>query len=638
MTLSIKQTLYAALGLVMLAAPVFAVDTDFAQDVSIFSDPSPRDLLTGSSLNQFGAGETDSQVDNYVNQDEQINLTEKSGVVKVLRTNQKIGINTYITALIEVKNVNPRELRGLARTICRKEGGDADVLHDKVNLKEYVVVVCPEFQLPYLVQTIQALDHEWIAEVNDGSWEIYYEGQHRDVRNMMDILQLYRSPDGVWDFDDANNAVLFNDQPCIEPLFRWGTETVDIDPNQLTLDVAIYEVDARNDLVLGMDWQTIKNGPNRDLFEFIFYTYNGDDPLGFFPGDPDLFADHGSLRSYNVVGTTAYLDFMQSKARARLLTKAMISAKSGSVAELAAVDQVLAFQADSSPESTQLQRDVPTRLTNVYEYYFNLGAVSPSLDVLLAQTPPTIISTITALLGGAVGVDADAFADIVDALNDKAADGDIDRGELDSIYVPVEVTLEVFRDRTLEYLKSGRTGVLLSILPHVGLESAETTIAFDVSDVVDYTPSGTPIIEHQYFSSVVELRNGHPLVLGGLKRTVDVKTTNGIPWLRDIPWLGYLFGREISVKREKNLVVILTPYFRLCPTQMVEPPEELQRAISLAKGEDVLEVPATPFGFDQWLLDPERRLEKKAAAQAATPDAPEGEDVPTTQVVPGIEE
>lgn len=595
-------------GLVLAGATAsFAYDNDYSQDVSHFSNPSPLDTLTGSSLNQFGAGETDSQIDNYLNQDEQINLTEDSGIVRVLRTNQKVGVNKFVTALIEVKNVNPRELRGMARTICRKEGGDADVLQDKKGGKNYLVVVCPEFQLKPLAQTIKKLDHAWVAEVNDGSWIYYYKPRHRSARDMMTTLQLYRSPDGTWTFDDANNALVFLDQPCIEGLFKWGTQTVDIPPNQLQMDVAIYEVDTRNDLLMGLDWESIKNGPDSRLWEFVSWDFGGDQALGLFPGQPNYFDDHGRYRGYDYIVTTAWVDFMQSKGLSRLLTKGTISATSGSVAELSAVDEILAFDSSFSSASDDLETPIPTRLDKIYDYYFKMGTVSPSLDVLTAQPPANVVAALGAFVANVLGGNGDLVAAVEADLNGEAADGVIDRDDIAETYVPIELTLQVFHDRTLNYTRSGRVGVLLSVAPVVGLESAQMAVSLDVSDVTDFTNSGSPVIEHRYFSSVLEVRDGVPIVLGGIKRTTSGTSASGIPYLRDIPYLGYAFGRETTVKREKDIVVIMTPQFRLCPSDEAAPTEEMETAVRLVRGEDVLDVPQTKFGFDQWMLDASTR-------------------------------
>lgn len=598
------------LGLAPALAPAY--QNDYAQDVQITGNPSPANAVTGSSINQYGAGQVDSQVDNLVNQDEQINLDQQSGTVRVLRANQKALINSYVTAVVPLKNVNPRELRGIARTICRKEGGDADVLQDRVNKQFYLVVVCPEFQLPFIQRTLATIDQPWVKEVNDGSWTIYYRGQHRDVRNMMRILQLYRSPDGVWDFDDANNAVLFFDQPNVEPLWVWGTKEVDIPPSQLALDVTIYEVDTQNDLALGLDFVAWKNSLGRNLFELAAWNFEGDNPVGFLSNTPVLPAvasDWGCFRGYDFNITSAYIDFLQSKGRARLVTRSTLTAKSGTVGELAALDPVASFRSTSTATPEALTQRLPFRLADVINYYHEhppvaadlLQRPSPSVGELAALPAAEATAAINALFAaqGFTG-----FELIAPALAAKGADGTLSQGDLEDIYVPMTLALQVFRDRKLFYEQSGQAGVLLSILPVVGLKSAEMAVALDVTDVTGFTPAGDPIIEHRYVSSDVEVRDGQPMVLAGLKRTTNVRVGVGIPYLRDIPYAGYLFGREVSTKQQKELVVLMTPRFKLCPTGAVAPPKEYVEAVATVQGQAKLEVPKTRFGFDQWLLDP----------------------------------
>lgn len=123
-----KITLLTSLFIILLTQLSFSYQNDFAQDVDMTGNPSPVDRVTGSSVNQFSAGETNSRIDDYIYQNEQINLNKDAGVVKVLRTNQKSELNDFVTIIIPIKHAVVRELRGVARTICRKEGGDANIL------------------------------------------------------------------------------------------------------------------------------------------------------------------------------------------------------------------------------------------------------------------------------------------------------------------------------------------------------------------------------------------------------------------------------------------------------------------------------------------------------------------------------
>jgi general secretion pathway protein D len=332
--------------------------------------------------------------------------------------------------------------------------------------------------------------------------------------------------------------MVFYDQPNVEPLWKWGSEQVDIPPSMLSLNVAVYEVDTQNDLDLGFDFEAWKNSPGgQQLFECLCWKLSGQDAADLFPGSaPFSIAKGGSRHAFNVMATTAYLDFLQSKGKAKLLTKGDISAKNGTAAEMAAVDQVVSFN------------------TSVGE------------------------------------------ATSVNIADPKLRDKD-DK-------IPPDASFTVFHDRLLQYRNSGKVGVYMLAVPVIGTESGELNVAVETSDVNGATPSGTPVIERRFFSSKLEVKDGQPIVLSGIKKDSTVKSSSGIPWLRDIPYAGYLFGREVSSKSTKDIVVILTPRFKFCPVSSAAPPEEAKEAIALAKGEfDKIEVPCTCFCFDQYLLD-----------------------------------
>jgi hypothetical protein len=113
----------------------------------------------------FSTGEANSRIDDYFNQDEQINVNPDSGVVKVLRVNQKNLINDFVTAVFPLNSVLPREVRNVFRTVCAKEGGRAEVIQDKVQKKYWLQVICPAFMLPHIEEAVRQLDQAWIKEV-----------------------------------------------------------------------------------------------------------------------------------------------------------------------------------------------------------------------------------------------------------------------------------------------------------------------------------------------------------------------------------------------------------------------------------------------------------------------------------------
>jgi type II secretory pathway component GspD/PulD (secretin) len=79
-----------------------------------------------------------------------------------------------------------------------------------------------------------------------------------------------------------------------------------------------------------------------------------------------------------------------------------------------------------------------------------------------------------------------------------------------------------------------------------------------------------------------------------------LRTTQKVPFLGSLPYLGYLFGAETNSTLKSVVLVVLTP-------EVVKQPSNLkandQTLVSQAKGEQTIPLPVTSAGFDQYLLD-----------------------------------
>ena len=68
-----------------------------------------------------------------------------------------------------------------------------------------------------------------------------------------------------------------------------------------------------------------------------------------------------------------------------------------------------------------------------------------------------------------------------------------------------------------------------------------------------------PVLDVQRLITDFALTAGETAVIGGLSRTTEEQSDSGIPWLRDIPWIGNkLFGRKIRTKVQKEILVFVT--------------------------------------------------------------------------------
>lgn len=104
-------------------------------------------------------------------------------------------------------------------------------------------------------------------------------------------------------------------------------------------------------------------------------------------------------------------------------------------------------------------------------------------------------------------------------------------------------------------------GVRVEILPFIGTESITLQIDAQVNSIVGFTKGkDIPIISTRRSNSVVNIKDGEPIVLSGLEKTTYNSSKTGLPFLLNIPVVKYLFAKETAANTKKSQVVIaLTP-------------------------------------------------------------------------------
>ncbi len=106
------------------------------------------------------------------------------------------------------------------------------------------------------------------------------------------------------------------------------------------------------------------------------------------------------------------------------------------------------------------------------------------------------------------------------------------------------------------------TGIVLEVTPRVNSSGFVTIeISQSVSDVVRTTTSNidSPTIRQRRIVSSIGVRSGSTIVLGGLIREDEGRSSSGIPYLHDLPWIGGLFGGRDNSAGRTELIVLLTP-------------------------------------------------------------------------------
>jgi general secretion pathway protein D len=123
-------------------------------------------------------------------------------------------------------------------------------------------------------------------------------------------------------------------------------------------------------------------------------------------------------------------------------------------------------------------------------------------------------------------------------------------------------------------------GVILTVTPRIGERG---TVALDVKQEVNDVgapepPTNSPrIIKREAEASIV-LMNNQTLVLGGLIRDRLSTVDRGIPYLRDIPFLGYLFSSKSRTIEKTELLMLITPRVVGTAVDAARLTEEMRRA------------------------------------------------------------
>jgi hypothetical protein len=157
---------------------------------------------------------------------------------------------------------------------------------------------------------------------------------------------------------------------------------------------------------------------------------------------------------------------------------------------------------------------------------------------------------------------------------------------------------------SLEYLP---IGTQINILPKtVGRDQIAMTVAITVSSIIGVVPIdlGTgpndyPITSSRVYNASLQVNSGYTLAVGGLEKVDDKNNTGGVPLLKDIPGVGYLFKNKSRNRNKVNLIIFITPYVITDPSRTPGISESPEAVIPIRPG---VPPPAPTFSPDGSLL------------------------------------
>lgn len=120
---------------------------------------------------------------------------------------------------------------------------------------------------------------------------------------------------------------------------------------------------------------------------------------------------------------------------------------------------------------------------------------------------------------------------------------------------------DVAIDRSVQY---ENVGTQLTLIPTINEDDyVSVRILQEVSSLTTRTVAAAldaPVIATREASTRAVIRNGQTAVIAGLIGTSDEDVERGIPFLKDVPLLGWLFKSKSVIRNRTELAIFVTPY------------------------------------------------------------------------------
>ena len=343
--------------------------------------------------------------------------------------------------------------------------------------------------------------------------------------------------------DPDLNCLFFNTASYSRKNIEEMLRKYDVPLPEIKIKLNVYELYSENDDKLGVDFQAWKNNEGTDFFSVGGrFRDNWAATYGGTMARPQG-SERTSFYNFNPKWNTRYLDFLTSKGKAKIAYSGEVTVRQNTTSTLSRTTQIFYTDTTVPPDDTQETIDnwFTRPLDNALQA---LGKESPGNDIRIGKDNQQNVTRAPQSFGFTMTV------------------------------------------------KAG------SIAP----EAAILQISLDNSSLIGYQSSGAPRIQkgNTIRNSVMISTKRNEFVIGGLEKREVVRGSTGVPYLKDIPGLGYLFQVESESTRKSQLVVAAQCEY-VYPESIS--PEEYDKLIRSIRTRTADAGGRNHYFFNQYLLD-----------------------------------
>ncbi len=138
--------------------------------------------------------------------------------------------------------------------------------------------------------------------------------------------------------------------------------------------------------------------------------------------------------------------------------------------------------------------------------------------------------------------------------------------------------------QTISGYETLEIGVKLLVTPNINEKNYITlSVKPSVDEIIGYTGPNNerPIVSTRSAETKVMIKDGQTLALGGLISEKKIKSRRGIPILKDLPILCYIFGKKEETIDKTELLIFITP--RIVKDDVMSPEDISRLEESLGK-------------------------------------------------------
>ena len=430
--------------------------------------------------------------------------------------------------------------------------------------------------------------------------------------------------------DVGLNALMFYTSPFSQKAIERILKEYDAPVTEALVDYKIYEIDSENDGNLGIDFQAWKNGPGADLFAAGARYASGWDFLNNNVASNLIKSSHTSAFNFNPKWNSKYLDFLVAKSKAKVITSGRTSIMNRCTGTISSVTRIPVIEAgeetagDSGPVTLSDALLIPAWNTD-----YTLNAVDQEKGLAINIRPAgytgevvitrTKINTrtyynisldksgayLTRADGKPLGRTCKAY-DVSVTLTDNTVTPPVTT-DVDDWTSAYSYTIRKDKKRVT---KQAEFGFTLELTPEVNTEASQIKVAMSNTNLLGFKGNGEPRTSETVLNTSLQMANdGGVFYIGGLEKSALVRSVSKVPFLGDIPFLGWVFSGESESVKKTQIVAVLT----VVP---VTPDTPVDARLRDEAGKTVEKLSnfglkhkllvENEYGFDQYFLDPDK--------------------------------